>query len=272
MPRIKAGPFAMAVAVLVMGVSPQYTSANDEEKHYGGNFPCVTDGDCPQYANCGEYVDTCVKDIHGTGDCSCFNTDDFGLPCLCVECELIDSEPIETGLQLCYWVHPDCETDEDCDYEPGLECRYSHCSPSTDGHLPCQTSEDCLFGWDCVDNPPEFMSMSCFSTGDAVGSVPEDDTDSCCWPRVCTPHGHLVPIMGCVGGGGGGSGTSGAGDISQGGSGSIAEETTNESSVGNSSGCGVAGTPAPGADLSGLFLLLLLCASSKFILGAGTGG
>ena len=269
MQEINTGPLAMMVGVLVMGVNPQYVSANDEEKHYSGNFPCSTDSNCPQYAKCGDYIDTCTKDIHGNiGNCSCFDADDFGLPCHCVDCE-IDDEPIETNLQLCYWVHPDCETDDDCDYEPGLECRYSQCFPSHAGHLPCQTSEDCHFGWDCVDNPPSMMSLSCISTGDAVGSVSEDDTNSCCWSRVCTPHGYFVPIMGCVGGGGGGSGTSGTGDISGDGSGSITEETTDESSVGGSGGCGVVATPTPGADLTDLFLFLFLLVTGVALFHTG---
>ena len=180
--------------------------------YYNGSHPtCDSDADCPQYHSCGRYVGVCTQSVSGqwvVGDCSCGDSEQFGGPCYCVGCSLEEGAEaeVDTGLKLCFREDKYCNNDNDCG-EPGLRCKdkWHECLPSGEGHRPCQTDEDCLFGWECVDNPPDLMAVSCSPYGDvisedsdAVSEGSADETNPCCSPRVCTPHGWLGPTQGCT--------------------------------------------------------------------------
>ena len=150
---------------------------------FNGNYPpCETDTDCPQYLQCGQYSGPCTSQAWHeeptVGKCYCgFEGDGPPPPCYCETCSLdsTGATEVDAGFKLCFMADKYCNTDEDCG-QPGLKCRekQNYCEVFGEGHLPCQTDEDFLFGWECVDNPPDMMAESCFPGGDVIS----EDSDA----------------------------------------------------------------------------------------------
>jgi len=161
---------------------------------YHGSFPCTPDADCPQYYSmCLPYEGACEwVPIEGpmVGDCGCWESWIVDEPCACAPCDGKDGEYIEVGTSLCARYDLECSSDVDCPGE-GMQCSDATgtCWPSAEGHLECTNDTDCLFGWECIDNPEGLRSSMCDS--------PKYETEICCAERVCVPRGWKVPLIGC---------------------------------------------------------------------------
>ena len=214
------GPLLLVIAVVVTMVESRCTIAGDStservslpEGYFDGNHPCLTGADCPQYyGGCFNYIAKCKINSypfsHGhsiVGECRCLDNLVFDEECFCEECELKNDELIDTGISLCFLEESSCESKNDCD-EPGLGCwgvdPYGRCAPSQAGYLPCDTDDDCLFGWQCF-NRPKLSMFSCYyaqgdgSDGELLDTTVWSQDNMCCAPTVCIPNGWLnVPDL-----------------------------------------------------------------------------
>ncbi|MFH1532992.1 MAG: hypothetical protein ABIK09_19885 [Pseudomonadota bacterium] len=161
---------------------------------YHGSHSCTTDADCPQYYSmCLPYEGACQggpKD-QVVGNCGCDESWLVDEPCGCAPCDGKDDEYIEVGTSLCARFDLGCDRDSDCPGE-GMHCwdLTGMCSPNPEGHLSCSSDADCLFGWECIDNPEEARMTGCDS--------PKYETELCCAERVCAPRGWNGPLIGCT--------------------------------------------------------------------------
>lgn len=160
---------------------------------YHGSHPCTTNADCPQYYSlCLPYEGTCEgSPIVGleVGDCGCYESGIVDKPCECEPCGG-RGEYLEVGISLCARYEVACDSDADCP-GTGLHCwdLTGTCSPNPDGHLECSDDADCLYGWECIDNPEELRPITCDTQG--------NETSTCCAKRVCAPRGWKLPLIGC---------------------------------------------------------------------------
>ena len=162
---------------------------------YHGSHPCNTDVDCPQYySTCLPYEGACERgpaEGPAVGECGCDESWLVDEPCGCAPCEGKEGEHIEVGTSLCARFDVECDRDADCP-GAGLHCWdvTGTCRPDPEGHLECTNDADCLFGWECLDNPEELRSSGC--------DGPQHETSLCCAERVCAPRGWKAPLIGCT--------------------------------------------------------------------------
>jgi hypothetical protein len=196
-----AGLLSMFLLVGCDETSGEASEADDELSSgwFDGNLACSAAANCPQYySGCDEYAAACnVKDNQGTplvGRCRCLDEFVFEVDCLCEACDPSIDAVVDTGKKLCSYAESPCDSDEECD-EDGLECSEDDvCVPSTEGYLPCESDDECLFGWQCFDRPKKSM-FSCYVDGENAELLDEPvwswPDDMCCAPKVCVPKGWL---------------------------------------------------------------------------------
>mgnify|MGYP006865029639 CR=1 FL=1 len=180
----------LLVSVLVKCDMPE--AVEPVEARLFGTMPCVANADCPYEWTCVDYGGYCQENEDGyyyVNKCTCENETEPDGECYCLECDCGEEDWIDTGMRLCRKPRWDpCETDDDCKYEPGLTCSsYSgFCEPGW-GTIPCRSEDDCEWGWDCVDNSEDGISMYC----------DPEESHPCCSEKVCAPPGRGVPLTGC---------------------------------------------------------------------------